>query len=254
MSRLYTALAGVVLGSAATFGITKLAAAMRVGALSGGDAQPSLPPGESGENDPDAEDSEPGSDANEVPEVPTIAVELPAFSPTLDLEAAVLETLQSQAQSDASESALPPPLDQYREEYGPKVVWWADVAFHTHFDFLPWGRFDTSKESHEKWVNAYLDALRAQAEMAGATDNLRDALTSSPFYGMGANASEEQLKRLDADYEPPPEDGEDNDVPNDDAPNDEPDEEPDDDPPPAPVPKGPGNLAELMAHMAEVWG
>ncbi|MCA9713698.1 MAG: hypothetical protein KC468_03275 [Myxococcales bacterium] len=251
MSRLYTALVGVVVGSAAAFGLTKLVAATRQDALDGG-SQPSLPNGEPGESEPDTatEDDSGGGDV-EVPEVPTIAVELPAFVPTPEIENAVLTTLSSQAASDTSQSDLPAPLDQYRAEYGPKVVWWTDVAFHKHFEFLPWGRFDPSKESHTKWIGAYLDVLMAQAGMADATDGLKDALTSSPFYGMGANATEEQLERLDPNYEPPPEE------------EDEPEGEiePDAPPPvlpvppapPAPKPKGPNEFAQLMSHMAKRW-
>lgn len=253
MSRLYTALAGVVVGSAAAFGITKLAAAIRDGAL-GGDSQPSLPSGDPDESEPaDTTPEEDSSDSNvgEVPAVPTIAVELPAFVPTPELEEAVLATLNSQAASDASQSDLPAPLDQYREDYGPKVVWWTDLAFHKHFEFLPWGRFDPSKESHKKWIGAYLDVLTVQAAAAGMTDGLKDALTSSPYYGMGAKATEEQLERLDPDYEPPPEE---------DDPEGE--EEPDEPPPvlpfppkpPAPNPKqGPDQFAQLMSHLAKRW-
>lgn len=251
MSRLYTALAGVIFGSAAAFGITKLAAVIRENAL-GGDAQPSLPSGESdgaGESDPGATPEGTGeSDSNdEMPEVPTIAVELPAFVHNPEIEEAVLATLASQAASDASQSDLPAPLDRYREEYGPKVVWWTDVAFHTHFEFLPWGRFDADKESHKKWIGGYLDVLWAQAEVAGATEGLKDALTSSPYYGMGAHASDEQLARLDPDYEPPVEDEEEEDAQEEDEPDDVP-------PPPAPVPKqGPTEFAQLMSHMAKGW-
>ena len=223
MSRAATIVFASLAGSAVTFaigyGILRLLGYSPLSsineALQDINEAPPLPP-----------EPEPGADeAPPIPEVALLLSDLPEWKPTAELEEAVFTTIEAQAKDGVTESSLPAPLDRYRPEYGPKVVYWADVAFFTHFQ-IPWSRLNPDNTTHASWINGYLDILSKQAELAGVDLNgLAEALKGSPVYGLGKLATPEQLKRLSPDYVPPAK-SDVHDEPQDEAPGEEPGEEP----------------------------